>query len=166
MCYSNENTWGSELEEEVQILMSVASMVEQNSNNLPWPAHQVYLVCVISHLSHVSHVYVMSEAFKIWHCEIKFELSAFHFVQQNNKQLKLKYQSFISHFEMQAKEVVDFVKALCVLESDLKPDRKTVELMISFLHFWLEIFSLKHLKKRENVRHIQRACFYSKLRDI
>lgn len=98
MCYSNENTWGSELEEEVQILMSVASMVEQNSNNLLWPAHQVYLVCVISHLSHV---YVMSEAFKIWHCEIKFELSAFHFVQQNSKQLKLKYQRFISHFEMQ-----------------------------------------------------------------
>lgn len=53
------------------------------------------------HLSHVSHVYVMSEAFKIWHREIKFELSAFHFVQQNSKQLKLKYQSFISHFEMQ-----------------------------------------------------------------
>lgn len=49
-------------------MMSVASLVEQNSNNLQWPSG-LFSVCDcaqkhLSHVSHVSHVYVMSEAFK------------------------------------------------------------------------------------------------------
>lgn len=55
-------------------MMSVGSLVEQNSNDLQWPSG-LFSVCDftqkhlshvshVTHVSHVSHVYVTSEAFK------------------------------------------------------------------------------------------------------